>query len=136
MVYNVLYILSSQRILVWWTGMYLITTCFICMYDNYMFYLYVWWQHVLSVYVMTTCFIPCFYRDAHSTLPIKRLWFYLIKQEPLKEVFIRYIFRKKVNQSEVSVKLCADWMLTFSDGSRCQTLYWLDVFIQWQHGKW
>ncbi|XP_056021522.1 dmX-like protein 2 isoform X2 [Ostrea edulis] len=38
--------------------------------------------------------------DAHSTLPIKRLWFYLIKQEPLKEVFIRYIFRKKVNQSE------------------------------------
>nr|XP_022328939.1 dmX-like protein 2 isoform X8 [Crassostrea virginica] len=38
--------------------------------------------------------------DAHSTLPIKRLWFHLIKQEPLKEVFIRYIFRKKVNQSE------------------------------------
>lgn len=38
--------------------------------------------------------------DAHSTLPIKRLWFYLIKQEPLKEVFIRYIFRRKINQSE------------------------------------
>ena len=45
---------------------------------------------------------PWFSRDAHSTLPIKRLWFHLIKQEPLKEVFIRYIFRKKVNQSEVS----------------------------------
>lgn len=31
----------------------------------------------------------------HSTLPLKRLWFLIVKEEYLKDVFIRYIFRKK-----------------------------------------
>lgn len=36
-----------------------------------------------------------FYRNHSSTLPIKRLWFYLLKQEKLRDIFVRYVFRKE-----------------------------------------
>ncbi|XP_069480909.1 dmX-like protein 2 isoform X2 [Ambystoma mexicanum] len=40
-----------------------------------------------------------------SALPVKRLWHFLVKQELLQELFIRYIFTKKRNQSEVEADL-------------------------------
>ncbi|XP_033750320.1 dmX-like protein 2 [Pecten maximus] len=56
------------------------------------------------------------FTDNHVCLPIKRLWFHLLKQSALKDIFIRYIYRKKkiphmeesVSQSDVpdgSVKI-------------------------------
>ncbi|XP_073159982.1 dmX-like protein 2 isoform X6 [Lepidochelys kempii] len=36
----------------------------------------------------------------YSSLPVKRLWHFLVKQELLQETFIRYIFTKKRKQSE------------------------------------
>ncbi|XP_055901191.1 dmX-like protein 2 isoform X3 [Biomphalaria glabrata] len=30
-----------------------------------------------------------------ATLPIKRLWFYLLQQDKLKDIFIRYVYRKR-----------------------------------------
>uniref|UniRef100_A0A4W3KHV9 Dmx-like 2 n=1 Tax=Callorhinchus milii TaxID=7868 RepID=A0A4W3KHV9_CALMI len=35
-----------------------------------------------------------------STLPVKRLWYFLVKQEILQDTFIRFIFTKKRRQSE------------------------------------
>ncbi|GFO28212.1 Dmx-like protein 2 [Plakobranchus ocellatus] len=32
---------------------------------------------------------------ARSTLPIKRLWFHLIKQESLRDIFLRYVYKKR-----------------------------------------
>lgn len=40
-----------------------------------------------------------------SALPVKRLWHFLVKQELLQELFIRYIFTKKRNQREVEADL-------------------------------
>ncbi|XP_059808780.1 dmX-like protein 2 isoform X3 [Hypanus sabinus] len=36
----------------------------------------------------------------YSTFPVKRLWYFLIKQEVLQDTFIRFIFTKKRKQSE------------------------------------
>ncbi|XP_069766655.1 dmX-like protein 2 [Narcine bancroftii] len=36
----------------------------------------------------------------YSTFPVKRLWYYLVKQEILQDTFIRFIFTKKRKQSE------------------------------------
>ncbi|XP_052793147.1 dmX-like protein 2 isoform X3 [Mya arenaria] len=33
--------------------------------------------------------------ESSSTLPIKRLWFHLVKQELLRDVFVRYVFKKQ-----------------------------------------
>lgn len=35
------------------------------------------------------------YRESQATLPIKRLWFHLIRQEKLRDVFVRYVFKKQ-----------------------------------------
>ncbi|XP_069136751.1 dmX-like protein 2 [Argopecten irradians] len=44
------------------------------------------------------------FTDSHVCLPIKRLWFHLLKQSSLKDVFLRYIYRKKkIPQMEESV---------------------------------
>ncbi|KAK3098460.1 hypothetical protein FSP39_019692 [Pinctada imbricata] len=51
--------------------------------------------------------------DNHSTLPIKRLWFHLIRQEPVKEVFLRHIFRRRKEPMQDST----DSSLTNSEGS-------------------
>eukprot|EP00062_Callorhinchus_milii_P002238 gi/632938237/ref/XP_007904230.1/ PREDICTED: dmX-like protein 2 isoform X2 [Callorhinchus milii] len=40
-----------------------------------------------------------------STLPVKRLWYFLVKQEILQDTFIRFIFTKKRRQSEVEADL-------------------------------
>lgn len=47
----------------------------------------------------------CFYRECRATLPIKRLWFYLLRQEQLRDIFIRYVFKKQklLDQSEREV---------------------------------
>lgn len=36
----------------------------------------------------------------YTTFPVKRLWWYLVKQEILQDTFIRFIFTKKRRQSE------------------------------------
>ncbi|XP_072134293.1 dmX-like protein 2 isoform X2 [Mobula birostris] len=36
----------------------------------------------------------------YSTFPVKRLWYFLVKQEVLQDTFIRFIFTKKRKQSE------------------------------------
>ncbi|XP_011486738.1 dmX-like protein 2 isoform X5 [Oryzias latipes] len=36
----------------------------------------------------------------HQSFPVRRLWYFLVKQEVLQETFIRYIFTKKRKQSE------------------------------------
>ncbi|GFS07033.1 DmX-like protein 2 [Elysia marginata] len=37
---------------------------------------------------------------ARSTLPIKRLWFHLLKQEPLRDIFMRYVYKKRQEPDE------------------------------------
>lgn len=57
-------------------------------------------------------FFPPTHRSKdYSALPAKRLWHFLVKQELLQDIFIRYTFTKKRKQSEVSernpsVKFC------------------------------
>uniref|UniRef100_H2LCH0 Dmx-like 2 n=1 Tax=Oryzias latipes TaxID=8090 RepID=H2LCH0_ORYLA len=41
----------------------------------------------------------------HQSFPVRRLWYFLVKQEVLQETFIRYIFTKKRKQSEVEADL-------------------------------
>lgn len=41
----------------------------------------------------------------HSTLPLKRLWFLLVKEEFLKDIFIRYIFRKRKFMDDTEITL-------------------------------
>ncbi|KAM3828236.1 dmX-like protein 2 isoform 6-T7 [Vipera latastei] len=41
----------------------------------------------------------------YSALPAKRLWNFLVKQELLQDIFIRYTFTKKRKQSEVEAEL-------------------------------
>ena len=43
-----------------------------------------------------------YFRDRKSTLAIKRLWFHLIRQECLKEIFLRYVFGRKKIQAQQS----------------------------------
>ena len=45
--------------------------------------------------VKRTYFFPCPRSNHFSALPAKRLWHYLVKQEYLQDIFIRYIFKKK-----------------------------------------
>ncbi|KAL3867333.1 hypothetical protein ACJMK2_044544 [Sinanodonta woodiana] len=43
--------------------------------------------------------------NCHATLPIKRLWFHLVKHEELKDCFLRYIFRKrKMEQDDLQTE--------------------------------
>ncbi|CAL1529694.1 unnamed protein product [Lymnaea stagnalis] len=35
------------------------------------------------------------YESTRAALPIKRLWLYLVKQDKLKETFVRYVYRKR-----------------------------------------
>jgi hypothetical protein len=36
----------------------------------------------------------CFDRNCAATLPVKRLWFYLLRAGNLQDVFLRYIYRR------------------------------------------
>uniref|UniRef100_A0A3P9LHU5 Uncharacterized protein n=1 Tax=Oryzias latipes TaxID=8090 RepID=A0A3P9LHU5_ORYLA len=40
------------------------------------------------------------FTKSHQSFPVRRLWYFLVKQEVLQETFIRYIFTKKRKQSE------------------------------------
>ncbi|XP_064619402.1 dmX-like protein 1 isoform X3 [Lineus longissimus] len=49
-----------------------------------------------------------FVTNHHTASPCKRLWHYLVRQEYLQDVFIRYIFKKKKMKREESSSMISD----------------------------